>query len=293
VAAVRLNVRRIWKFILNRLLVIGAALVVVLAVLRAFENRFIFFPPRYPEGFPAHGKFPADVEEVWVSAADGVRLNAWYRANPAGSKVLLWLHGNATNIGYQLQDREAYASLGTNILAIDYRGYGKSEGSPGERGVYLDADAAYRYLVEQRHFSPGNIIIYGHSLGGAVAVDLAERHPSGGLIVESSFTNTGEMARLMFHLPLMEYLPRSRFDSLDKIARVRAPVLVIHGTHDGTIPFAMGKKLFEAAHEPKWFLPVEGGEHDSIIAYGGEQYWKTLQEFVNEDRKITLDGELP
>lgn len=271
---------RISKFILSRLLVISVALLVVLAVLRTFENRFIFFPPRFPEGFPAQGKYPADLEEVWISTEDGVRINAWFRSNPASPKVLLWLHGNATNIGRQMGEMEGYSRLGLNILAVDYRGYGKSEGSPDEAGVYRDAEAAYRYLSEQRRFLPENIIVYGHSLGGAVAVDLASRHPCGGLIVESSFTNTGDMARLMFHLPLIEYLPRSKFDSLAKITRVRAPILVIHGMRDPTIPFAMGKKLFDAAPQPKWFLPVENGEHDSISAAGGEEYWRALERFV-------------
>lgn len=257
------------------------ALVVVLAVLRAFEIRFIFFPPRFPDGFPARGNYPANLEEVWISTEDGVRLNAWFRAAPASAKVLLWLHGNATNIGRQMPELEDYSRLGPNILALDYRGYGKSEGSPDEAGVYRDADAAYRYLTQQRHFSPGNIVVYGHSLGGAVAVDLASRQPCGGLIVESSFTSVGEMARLMFHLPLMQYLPRSRFDSLAKIRRVHAPILVIHGTHDQTVPFSMGQRLFDAAPEPKWFLPVEGGEHDSLSIEGGEQYWKALESFVN------------
>ena len=277
----KVSAGRISKFILSRLLVIGVALLVVLAVLRAFENRLIFFPPRFPEGFPAQGKYPTELEEVWISTEDGVRLNAWFHANPARSKALLWLHGNATNIGRQMGELEAYSRLRINILALDYRGYGKSEGSPDEEGVYRDAEAAYRYLTEQRRFLPEHIIVYGHSLGGAVAVDLASRRPCGGLIVESSFTNTGEMARLMFHLPLIEYLPRSRFDSLAKIAHVHAPILVIHGTHDATIPFAMGKKLFDAAPQPKWFLPVENGEHDSIFTADGERYWKTLAGFVN------------
>lgn len=271
---------------------IGVAFVMVLAVLRAFENKFIFFPPRYPEGFPARGNYPADLEEVWISTEDGVRLNAWFRANPASSKVLLWLHGNATNIGRQMEELEAYSRLGINILALDYRGYGKSEGSPDEAGVYRDAEAAYRYLTEQRRWVPENIIVYGHSLGGAVAVDLASRHPCGGLIVESSFTSVGEMARMMFHLPLIEYLPRSRFDSLTKIARVRAPILVIHGTRDPTIPFSMGKRLFDAAPEPKWFLPVEGGEHNSIFIEGGERYWKTLQDFVNGEQTKGMNDEV-
>ncbi len=276
---------RINKFILGRLIIIGAALIVAMTVLRSFENRFIFFPPRYPEGFPNAGAHPQELQEIWIVTEDGVRLNAWFLANPSSPKVLLWLHGNATNIGYQMEELNAYSRLGTSILALDYRGYGKSEGSPDELGVYRDAEAAYRYLVGQRRFAPGAIIVYGHSLGGAVAVDLAARHECGGLIVESSFTTAGEMARRMFHVPFIEYLPRSRFDSLAKLARVRAPVLVIHGTHDQVIPFSMGQRLFEAAPEPKTFLPIEGGEHDSVFSVGSERYWKILGDFVHGGSK--------
>jgi fermentation-respiration switch protein FrsA (DUF1100 family) len=252
-----------------------------MALLRSIENRFIFSPPRYPEGFSPARVHPLGLEEIWIATDDGVRLNAWFLANSSSPMVLLWFHGNATNIGQQLDELETYSRLGTNILALDYRGYGKSEGSPDEAGVYRDAEAAYRYLVDQRRFTPASIIVYGHSLGGAVAVDLAARHECGGLIVESSFTNTGEMARRMFHVPFIEHLPRSRFDSLAKIARVRAPILVIHGTRDQVIPFSMGQRLYEAAPEPKSFLSVEGGEHDSIFTSGGEKYWEHLQAFVN------------
>ena len=272
---------RIIKFALNRLIIVAVALFMAMALIRFFENRFIFIPPRYPEGFPPARVLPSGLEEIWITTEDGVRLNAWFLANPASPTVLLWFHGNATNIGQQLDELETYSRLGTNILAVDYRGYGKSEGSPDEAGVYRDADAAYRYLIDQRRFTPASIIIYGHSLGGAVAVDLAARRECGGLIVESSFTNTGEMARRMFHVPFIEHLPRSRFDSLAKIARVRAPILVIHGTRDQVVPFSMGQRLFEAAPEPKSFLPVDGGEHDSIFTSGGEKYWEHLQTFIN------------
>lgn len=252
-----------------------------MALLRSIENHFIFSPPRYPEGFPPARVHPLGLEEIWIATEDGVRLNAWFLANPSSPTVLLWFHGNATNIGQQLDELETYSRLGTNILALDYRGYGKSEGSPDEAGVYRDSEAAYRYLVDQRRFTPASIIVYGHSLGGAVAIDLAARHECGGLIVESAFTNTGEMARRMFHVPFIEHLPRSRFDSLAKIARVRSPVLVIHGTRDRVIPFSMGQRLYDAAPEPKSFLSVEGGEHDSIFTSGGEKYWERLQAFVN------------
>lgn len=270
---------RVKKFILSRLVVIGLSLVVAMGLLQTFENRFIFFPPRYPAGFSkAYG---LEFEEVWITAQDGVRLNAWFLPQPSNPKVLLWFHGNAENIGMGLDHMKAFSRMKVNVLAVDYRGYGKSEGSPNEAGVYRDGDAAYRYLVESRGFRPREVFIYGHSLGGAVAIDVAARRECGGLIVESSFTTAGDMARRMFHIPFSEYIPRSRFDSLAKIALVRAPVLVIHGTRDRVIPFSMGQKLFQAAPPPKSFLAIEGAEHDDPYVVGGDMYWQRLTEFVN------------
>jgi len=274
------SARRVKRFILSRLLLVGLALVVTMGLLRTFENRFIFFPPRYPEGFSSPQAYGLQLEEIWVTARDGVRLNGWFLSQPASPRVLVWFHGNAENIGMGLDHMRALSRLGVNILAIDYRGYGKSEGSPDEAGVYQDGDAAYRFVVEGRRFEARKVFVYGHSLGGAVAIDVASQRECGGLIVESSFTTVGAMARLMFHLPFTEYLPRSRFDSLAKIARVRAPVLVIHGTRDQVIPCAMGRKLYEAAPQPKSFLAIEGAEHDDPYVVGGEVYWQRLAQFV-------------
>ena len=170
--------------------------------------------------------------------------------------------------------------LGVNVMELDYRGYGKSEGSPDEAGVYRDADTAYLYLTATKKFSPKNIYLYGHSLGGAVAVDLASRRECGGLIVESSFTSVPDMARHVYRVPFARYLPRSRFDSLTKIARVTAPVLVIHGTRDAVVPFDMGRRLYDAAREPKTFLSIEGAEHDDPYLVGGEAYFKRISAFM-------------
>ena len=259
---------------------IGLGLILMVILMRTFENRLIFFPPRYPEGFASIQAYGLRVEEVWLTAADGVKLNAYILPAPESSKVLLWFHGNAENIGMGFDRLKALAQLDANVLAVDYRGYGKSEGSPDEAGVYRDAEAAYSYLIESRRFNPKNIFVYGHSLGGAVAVELASRHECGGLIVESSFTSVPEMARHIYRLPFIEYLPHNRFDSLAKIARVRAPVLIIHGTRDQVIPFEMGQKLFEAAAQPKTFMRIEGAGHDDPYMVGGEAYFNRLKTFV-------------
>jgi hypothetical protein len=180
--------------------------------LRALEHKLIYFPPRYPAGFPHPETYKDEVEDVWLQTSDGVKLNAFYRSNPTSKQAILWLHGNAENIGYGLAQMRTLAKVGVNILAVDYRGYGRSEGRPDEVGVYRDADAAYDYLVKERHFRPDDVVIYGHSLGGAVAINLAARRPCGGLIVQSSFTNAQAMTREIFALPLVGYLVKSRFN---------------------------------------------------------------------------------
>jgi hypothetical protein len=259
---------------------IAAGILLIVAAIRFFENSFIYAPPRFSEGFPPPHLYGQRVEEVWLTTQDNVRLNAWYLSNPASEKVLLWFHGNAENIGYGLEHLEFYSRLAINVLAVDYRGYGKSEGTPGEAGVYCDADAAYDYLIQARHIQPKNIVVFGHSLGGAVAIHLAARRECGGLIVQSSFTSVKDMARRVFRVPFFEYIPKSQFDSLAKIRRVRAPILIVHGTRDETVPFPMGQRLFAAAPEPKAFFPVEGAGHNDVIEIGGDELVDCLKSFL-------------
>jgi fermentation-respiration switch protein FrsA (DUF1100 family) len=275
-----MDAARISKFIVNRLLVLGVALLVVAILIRVFENKFIYFPPHYPDGWVSPTVYALPVEDVWLTADDGVRINAWFLANSASPKVLLWFHGNAENIGMGLEQMKTLSHLGINIFAIDYRDYGKSEGSPNEAGVYRDGEAAYRYLVEARHFVPRNIFIYGHSLGGAVATEIAYRHECGGLIVESSFTSARDMARKIMKIPFMEYVTKSRFDSIGKIPQIHAPVMIIHGREDKLIPFSMGQRLYAAAREPKTFLATQSG-HDDPYILGGKEYWDHWRTFIN------------
>jgi uncharacterized protein len=262
------------------LIAVAAGILMFAVVIRVVENRLIYFPPRYPEGFAPPQAYDIEVEDLWLRTADGVKVNAFYHSNPASKQVLLWFHGNAENIGYGLGQMKALAKIGVNIKAVDYRGYGKSEGHPDEAGVYRDADAAYDYLINQRHYRPQDIVVYGHSLGGAVAVNLASRRPCGGLIVQSSFTSARDMAKRMFAIPLIGYVVKSRFDSLDLIRAVHAPILIVHGTRDEVVPFAMGQQLFAAAPEPKQFCPIEGAGHNDMLEAGGERYLACLKAFV-------------
>ena len=261
---------------------VAAGLLLTVAAIRFFENSFIYFPPHFPEGFPPPSLYERHVEEVWLTTLDKVRLNAWYLPNTTAEKALLWFHGNAENIGYGFERLMFYSRLGINVLAVDYRGYGKSGGSPNEAGVYRDADAAYDYLIKERHIQPKNIVLFGHSLGGAVAIDLASRRECGGLIVQSSFTSAKEMARRMFRIPFFEYLPKSQFDSLAKIRRVRAPILIVHGTRDDVVPFSMGQRLFKAAPEPKFFFPVEDAGHNDVTELGGDALLDHFKSFLDQ-----------
>ena len=275
-----MSVLGIKRTAMNWILVLAGGFALVVLAVRLLENRFIYFPPRYPEGFSSPENYGLRLEEVWLTTKDKVHLNALFLPNGHSQKVLLWFHGNAENIGYGLGQMAEFSGLGVNVLAVDYRGYGKSEGSPDEAGVYCDADAAYDYLMEARHFRSEDIIIFGHSLGGAVAIDLASRRGCGGLIVQSSFSSAREMARRMFHIPLFEYIPKSRFDSLSKIRQVRAPILIMHGTCDEVVPFWMGKKLYAAAPEPKSFFSIEGAGHNDVLLVGGESFLNCLRQFI-------------
>ena len=270
--------------------VVVAGLLLGFITLRALEHKLIYFPPRFPAGFPSPQTYEGEVEEVWLKTSDGVRLNAFYRSHPSSQQALLLLHGNAENIGYGLGQLRALAKVGVNILAPDYRGYGRSEGNPNEAGVYRDADAAYDYLVTERHFRPDDIVIYGHSLGGAVAINLASRRPCGGLIVQSSFTNAAAMTREIFALPLVGHLVKSRFDSVRKIRDVHAPILIVHGTKDDVVPFAMGQKLFAAAPEPKRFYQMEGAGHNDLVAAGGDGFVDCLKQFFAENVPVKPVG---
>jgi uncharacterized protein len=272
------------------LVAVVAGILLAIIGLRAIENHLIYFPPRYPDGFPPQQIIDQLVQDVWLRTEDGIKINAFYHLAPESKQVLLWFHGNAENIGYDLGEMQTLAKIGVNILEVDYRGYGRSEGSPDEAGVYQDADAAYDYLIQQRHFRSQDIIIYGHSLGGAVAINLASRRPCGGLIVESSFTSARAMAQRMFRISAIGYIAKSRFDSLEKIRSVHAPILIVHGTWDEVIPFSMGQELFAAAPEPKRFYPIAGAGHNDIFEVAGESYLACLKHFVGERRATEAIG---
>jgi len=198
--------------------------------------------------------------------------------------VVLYLHGNASNVSANVEHAGRFHSLGFSVLLMDYRGYGQSEGGfPSEQRVYQDADIAWNYLVQQRGIKPEQIVIYGHSLGGAIAIELATHHAdAAGLIVESSFTSIPAMAarRSLFRIFPLDLVVTQRFASIAKLHALAMPLLFIHGTADQDIPYTMSEQLFAAAPEPKRLWLVPGGEHNNNAKTAGEAYFQTIREFL-------------
>jgi fermentation-respiration switch protein FrsA (DUF1100 family) len=248
--------------------VAGAFFLAVIGLL-FFENSLIFFPTKGDVG-----KSPG--EDVFLTTSDGVRIHGWYVTNPLATRTLLWFHGNAGNLENRRDWLEGLRRLPANVLIIDYRGYGKSDGQPNEAGVYRDARAAYDWLLREKHMPPEHLVIFGESLGGAVAAELATQVKCGGLVLQSTFTNAADMSRLVVPMIPMRWFIRSKFDTLAKVAASSVPKLILHARDDEVIPFAMGERLCAAARPPKechWF---DRGGHNAIFVTVPEEYFRQL-----------------
>ena len=246
-----------------------------IAILFTVASRAPYYPIKYPSGlWELQSKLGA--EDVWILTSDGVRLHAWWIMSPQASLVTLYLHGNAGNVTHRfLQIREIIAA-GSSVLMLDYRGYGKSGGSPSEHGLYADADAAYLYLLDHG-YSAQHIVLQGESLGTAVAVDLASRKECAGVVLEAAFTSGHDVANTV--LPIVGALVFRGFDTKSKIANIRAPLLFFHGDRDEIIPLRLGRSLFEAAPGPKYFIEIPGAGHNDLVETAGSAYRERLHEF--------------
>jgi pimeloyl-ACP methyl ester carboxylesterase len=206
----------------------------------------------------------------------------WIPAQQAGAPTLLYLHGNKRNLAHLIDHTRNLHDAGYNLLIPDYRGYGKSTGGePTEAKMYEDAESAWNYLLQQRHLDPKRTFIYGHSMGGAVGIDLALRHPeAAGLIVESAFASMRVMAEAEYPWLPVDVLLNQRFDALGKVGKLKLPVLFIHGTWDLRTPYRMSQQLYELAPQPKTIKLIEGGEHENSSSVGLLEYRAALNEFT-------------
>jgi len=259
-----------WLFLL-------LAVVFVAGYLRYIEKRSIFFPTKEIEYFPKESGL--GFEDVLFKTSDNVELNGWFLPYQGARQTILFCHGNAGNISHRVEKLSFFNNIGCSVFIFDYRGYGKSKGSPSEKGFYRDAAGAYNYLLS-RGINPQQIIGYGESIGGAVIIDLAYHNKLKGLIVDSVFSSVKDMVKIIYPF-LPHWLLASRFDSVSKIKSVNTPKLIIHSINDEIVPYKLGRKIFDAAAQPKEFLQIHGG-HNSCFYESENILREKIADFINK-----------
>ncbi len=266
---------------LTYLIALGVAYLLVLVLLRVFESRIIFYPD-YPGRLEGNWQ-PAGlpVEDVWLRTSDGVRLHAWWIPAAGSEFTFLAFHGNASNIANRADTYRFLHELPVNVLGLEYRGYGKSEGAPTEDGLYLDAEAGHDYLTKARGVAARQIVSYGQSVGTAVAADLPTRREVGGVVLEAAFPSARALARRAFpFLPGAGLVAKTKFESARKLATISAPKLIVHCENDPVIPFALGEELYRAAREPKTFFQAKSFCHEEMSYVAPEKYRAQLLAFL-------------
>ncbi len=262
------------SFLTVGLLLLAGVLLLAILVLR--QDRLLYFPTANFAATPE--AFGLRSEELSILAEDGVRLHGWWIRGD-GRRALLFFHGNAGNIGDRLdRARILNARFGLDIFLVDYRGFGRSEGSASEDGLYLDARAVYREAAA-KGFAPGQILVFGESLGSAVAIQLALDRPCAAIVLETPFLSVPAMARAYYPF-VPAFLIRSRFDNASKIAAVGIPKLFLIAERDEIIPAEHGPKLWGLAREPKTLYRIPGAHHNDTYTAGGENYWNAWERFL-------------
>ncbi len=256
------------------------SIAIIYFVLRWFEHRQVYHP--YAKMEADGNELRRPVEDVYFATSDGVKLNAWFFPADTGSPrkhlVYLLCHGNAGNISHRLDHVGALLETGAAALAFDYRGYGRSEGRPSEEGTYRDAQAAYGWL-RRKGFAPANIIALGESLGGGVASELALREPVGGLILQSTYTSVTDLGAELFPWLPVRWIATIKYDTHNKLPRVRVPVLVMHSRLDSLIGFHHAEKNLAVANEPKLLWEI-AGDHNDSLGPGKQRYVEGLNKFL-------------
>lgn len=247
------------------------------------QGDIIYHPERTLIATPA--AINLEFDEVLFPASDGIMLHGWFIPKEGSRAAVLFCHGNAGNISHRLKTIEVLHNLNLDVFIFDYRGYGKSEGSPSEQGTYRDAEGAWNYLVNTMGISPQRLIIHGRSLGGAIAAYLASKKQAKMLVLESAFSSTRALARdycagFVMLYPILSYT----YPTLEYIEKIQIPVLIMHSRTDETIPFSHGEKLFQAAKEPKKFLELSGS-HNNGFMRSIENYRATLDTFIAQHLK--------
>ena len=250
------------------------------------EKRFVFFPESEVNGTPA--QVGLRYEDVYLTAPDGLKLHGWFLPAPADvigpeTQTWLWFHGNGGNVSTRVGQLErAHRLLGVHQFIFDYRGYGRSEGKPSEQGTYLDARAALLHLIRRDDVNPDRIVYFGHSLGAAVAIELAAVQPPAGMALIAPFSSIKDMAKLVLPLPMAGWVVRNHYNSVSLIPRVHAPLVILHGELDEIVPHSQGLKLYEAANQPKRFVTLPDAAHNNAHHVAADVMAVALLEFRDE-----------
>jgi len=242
------------------------------------ESFFIYFPQSNFDFHPE--EFRLQYKEAFFDTEDDELLHGWFFPGEKDSPVILHFHGNAGNISHRLDLVQSFLRKRFSVFLFDYRGFGKSSGRPSETGLYRDGIAAWAYLVEKEKIAPERLVLHGHSIGAAVAIEVALQKKVRGLVIESAFTSTKDMAKTLALFALISPVVPAHYNNLEKIRRVPFPMLIIHGERDEIVPFSMGQKLFETATDHKSFYPVKDAGHNDVLIVGGEKYFEVFAEFA-------------
>jgi len=274
----------VWDNIVRTLLLISLTGVAVYAVLIAyvclFQSRLIYFPnipSRALTVMPT--EIGLDFEEVRITTADRIELHGWYVAAGAGAPTVLFCHGNAGNISHRLDWLEIFHDMGLAVFLFDYRGYGQSSGTPDEKGTYLDAQAVWDYLTNTKRHSPKSVVIFGESLGGPIAANLAKDVLPGALVLASTFTSVPDLASNFYWFLPVRLLARFHYPTAEYMARVHVPTLVIHSRTDEIVPFSHAEAIFRRANERKQLLEIRG-DHNSALLVSRQQITEGMRRFL-------------
>ena len=273
-----MDTHQIWTAIRSIIVIVVSVYVVFVIILWFFQSRLVYFPQREITMTP--DKIGLSYDEISFDASDGVKLSGWFIPAENSRGMVLFCHGNAGNISHRLESILVFNRLSLDVFIFDYRGYGQSEGKPTEEGTYLDAEAAWDYLVENRQADPAGIIIFGRSLGGAVASWLAKERTPGALIVESTFTSIPDIGAEAYPFLPVRLMSRFDYSTVDFIHGVTCPVLIVHSRDDELISFNHGLKIFEASNEPKDLLEISGSHNDGFLI-SAEKYEDGLNHFIS------------
>jgi fermentation-respiration switch protein FrsA (DUF1100 family) len=257
--------------------VVGIMYGVFCLYLYLMQDRMIFYPVRKLTAKPAD--IGLQYESVSLTTSDGIKLHGWFVPANDEKGALLFFHGNAGNISHRLESLKIFHDLDLTTLIIDYRGYGESQGAISEKGTYLDAEAGWDYLTQVKGIAPQKVIVFGRSLGAAIAAYIAGREKPAGLILESAFTSVPDMGASMYPYIPVRLLSRYKYDTRKALQTVTCPVLVVHSPQDDIIPYENGLQLYESARQPKRLLEIRG-DHNEGFYRSGEIYTDGLDEFL-------------